>query len=294
VHEILEELRASTLHDTDVLAEGNGANDYLRWLAEHSSDHHDVCREVPEEGFDEDYDPLGPKFGATSLPAFHQLVEHVQLTAVVKVVFRYQDESAHIVVVGPDGFQLCTCLQVLRCGLPCRHVLVALFTRLQRALEFNGDCIHPRWRSSGDEWSIHRADLSVFDGHERGTYDGDFTDDFGGIYMQDDNHVKRSALGAVIKGKLSANMMETCVAAVRSVIDHFDQNRPNYYNAGMEVAARFARDAQAFVRGPLLSRDPDNISGILNPPDSSVRSKKESRYLDCTELHSSRKRPKAT
>jgi len=120
VQKILAELRTSTLYDTDVLAEGNGANDFLRKLAEHSSDHHDVCREVPEEGFDEDYDPLGPKFGATSLLAFHQLVEHVQLTAVVKVVFRYQDESAHIVVVGPDGFQLCTCLQVLRCGLPCR------------------------------------------------------------------------------------------------------------------------------------------------------------------------------
>ena len=179
--------------------------------------HRDVRREVPEEGFDEDYDPLGAKFGATSLPAFHQLVEHVQLTAVVKVVFRYAEESAHIVVVMPDGFQLCTCLQVLRCGLPSRHVLVALFTRLQRAVEFSGDCIHPRWRSFGDEWSIHKADLSVVDGHERGTYDGGFTDD--------DNHVKRSALGAVIKGKLSANMMETCVAAVRSVIDHFKSAR---------------------------------------------------------------------
>ncbi|CAN0420259.1 unnamed protein product, partial [Laminaria digitata] len=136
------------------------------------------------------------------------LVEHVQLTAVVKVVFRYENESANIVVVGLDGFQLCACLQVLRCGLPCRHVLVALFTRLQRAVEFNGDGIHHRWRSSGDEWSIHRADLSVFDGHERGTYDGGFTDDFGGIGMQDDTHVKRSALDAVIIGKMHANMME--------------------------------------------------------------------------------------
>ena len=135
---------------------GNG---YLRRLAEHSSsDHHDVCRDVPEKGFNEDYDALGAKFGATYLPAFPQLVEHVQLTAaVVKVVLRYQGESAHIVVVGPDGFQPCACLQVLRCGLPCRHVLVALFTRLQRAVEFNGDCIHPRRQSSGDEWSIHKA-----------------------------------------------------------------------------------------------------------------------------------------
>ncbi|CAN0570070.1 unnamed protein product, partial [Laminaria digitata] len=60
-------------------------------------------------------------------------------------VFRYENESANIVVVGPDGFQFCACLQVLRCGLPCRHVLVALFTRLQRAVEFNDDSIHHRW-----------------------------------------------------------------------------------------------------------------------------------------------------
>ena len=95
----------------------------------------------------------------------------------------------------------------------------------------------------------------------------------GGIGIQDDNDVTPSALGAVIKGKLSDNIMETCVVAGRSVIYHFDQNCPNYYNTGMEVAARFVRDAQAFVRGPLPSRDPYRISRILNPPDLSVRSK---------------------
>lgn len=39
---------------------------------------------------------------STHLQAFYKLVEHVQITAVVKVVFRYeQEKSAHIVVVGP-------------------------------------------------------------------------------------------------------------------------------------------------------------------------------------------------
>lgn len=46
---MLAELRVITLHGTDVLAEGNGANDYLRTFAKHGSDHHDVCHEVKLE-----------------------------------------------------------------------------------------------------------------------------------------------------------------------------------------------------------------------------------------------------
>ncbi|CAN0365957.1 unnamed protein product [Laminaria digitata] len=112
--------------------------------------------------------------------------------------------------------------------------------------------------------------------------------------MQDDTHVKRSALDAVIKGKMHANMMETCIAAIRGVVDHYDVNRPNYYDTGIEATARFLRDAQALMQAPLPSRDPGNISAILNPLDSSIRSKKESRHRECTELRPSRKRPKAT
>lgn len=51
---------------TDVFPEGNGANEYLRTLTEHSSDHHNVCHMAPEKGFDDDYDPLGAKVGSTS------------------------------------------------------------------------------------------------------------------------------------------------------------------------------------------------------------------------------------
>ena len=69
----------------------------------------------------------------------------VQLPAVGKAVFRYEEISTHIAVVGPDGFQLCTSLQVLRLGWSCSHAIVALFTWLQLAAEFNGDCIQTRW-----------------------------------------------------------------------------------------------------------------------------------------------------
>ena len=44
-----------------------------------------------EEGFVDDYDALGAKFRSTALPAFHEIVEHVHLSVVVKVVSRYED-----------------------------------------------------------------------------------------------------------------------------------------------------------------------------------------------------------
>ena len=140
---------------------------------------------MPEEGFDDGYDRLGAKFGATSLASFSELVEGVEgvrLSCVVKVVMRYgkKDQSDHIVVVGPDRFQLCTCLQMLQSVLPCRHILFALFTKLERGEEFDGDCIHPRWRSTAHDWSIKKASLSGFNGHERGVYGGGFTGYLGG------------------------------------------------------------------------------------------------------------------
>ena len=59
---MMDEVHKS-LYDTTRLANGNNANDFLKNLAEHSGDHHDVCREVPLEGFDGGYDPLGPALG---------------------------------------------------------------------------------------------------------------------------------------------------------------------------------------------------------------------------------------
>ena len=59
----------------------------------------------------------------------------------------------------------------------------------------------------------------------------------------------------------SANTMESCVATTRSMIDRGEVNLPNYYTGWLEVVARFARDVQAFLRGLLPSRDPNDVSG---------------------------------
>ena len=119
-----------------------------------------------------------------------------------------KEQGGHIAVVGPDNFQMRTCLQLLRCGLPCRHIQVAPFTKSERGEEFDGGSIHPCWRSTCKDWSINKAPLSVFNGHERGVYEGGFTGDCGATDMEDNAHVQRKALASVMKGKYSANMME--------------------------------------------------------------------------------------
>ena len=61
--------------------------------------------------------------------------------------------------------------------------------------------------------------------------------------MQYDTRVKCRVLASVFKGNMNANMMESCVATIRSMIDHYKVTSPNYHNRGMEVVASFTRDA---------------------------------------------------
>lgn len=84
----------------------------------------------------------------------------------MKVLYKNKDRKVdHLVVVGPDDFQLCTCLQLMRRGLQCRKVLAALVTELKRrGSEFKGASIHPRWRpSSSEQWSLESVGLDMFD-----------------------------------------------------------------------------------------------------------------------------------
>ena len=112
-------------------------------------------------------------FGTTLLLSLSGLVENVPIDAVVKVMYKYKESNAsHLVVIGPNGFQMCSCLQRLRCGLPCRHTVAALVTELKRADEFKGESIHPRWRSSIQPWSLEGVGFSDFNGHKRGPYSG--------------------------------------------------------------------------------------------------------------------------
>ena len=155
-------------------------------MAQQADDHVDVCCQVSDEAVAADSTDT-TMFGTTSLLSFSGLVENVPIDAMVEVVYKYKESKAsHIVVIGPNGFQLCSCLQTLRCGQPCRHTVAALVTELKRAEEFKGEYIHLRWRSSLKPWSIEGAGLGDFNGHERGPYSGGFTGDPEGIECREE------------------------------------------------------------------------------------------------------------
>ena len=59
--------------------------------------------------------------------------------------------GGHLFGLGPDGFFLCTCLELLIKGLPCRHSTVAL---LDTQIAFNGACVAPRWRTNATDWTM--------------------------------------------------------------------------------------------------------------------------------------------
>ena len=154
---------ASSAYETSVLVEGRGSMQFLNNLAVRSADDvsessdgdmcidvegDDVCCQVPEEVFQERGEPDITMFGTTSLASFYRLVAGVEVDSIVKVLYKHKADRkvGHLVVIGPGGFQVCTCLQILRRGLQCRHVLAALVTHLKRGKEFKGESIHPRWR----------------------------------------------------------------------------------------------------------------------------------------------------
>ncbi|CBJ29724.1 putative far-red impaired response protein [Ectocarpus siliculosus] len=235
--EIWAEMLASSAYDTSIVTEGRDSMQFLQNLATRSvndsndstnvsgHDHGagDVCCQVPKEVFEEDEAPDTTMFGTTSLHSFCRLVECVEIDCIVKVLYKHKPDRkvGHLVIVGPGGFQLCTCLQLLRRGLQCRHVLAALVTRLKRSDEFKGQSIHPRWRSSVEPWSIAEVKLGTFDGDGDGSYDGGFTGDWepSGDFedLQGDN-TSVSVL-SVLRGRAFANLTELCNRAVRTYTD---------------------------------------------------------------------------
>ena len=256
-------------------------------MAQQADDHVDVCCQVPDEAVAADSTD-STMFGTASLLSFYGLVENVPIDAVVKVVYKYKESKAsHIVFVGPNGFQLCSCLQTLRCGLPYRHTVAALVTELKRAEEFKGESIHRRWRSSLQSWSIQGAGLSDLNGHERGPYSAGFTGDPEAIDCREEEGTSgnNSAI-SFIKGKLLANMVEVASRAARKLADNPDEKKVLSSDCTI-FFAELEPDIDAYVKGTVSVTE--GLSGIGDPPMPVTKSRRESRFKDCTEVHASKK-----
>ena len=96
-------------------------------------------------------------YARTSLRAFVDMLRDSGVTVdkVFQVSYCLVSPSpSHIVVVGAEGFHLCSCLQLLQHGYPCRH-LFAVIVHLQRSratdtehrYAFDANSVHPRWRA---------------------------------------------------------------------------------------------------------------------------------------------------
>ena len=155
---------------TYVFAKGQGCLDYLTRLATRVGDHVDVCAQVPAKIFEGDRNKDISMWGTTSTGSFVELVSNVDIDCVVHAQRKFTERPAAHVVVGPDGFHLCTYLKLLSCGLQWSHNVGALVTELGRGHELLSECIHPRWRTSCESWTLYSANLNDFDGRERGTY----------------------------------------------------------------------------------------------------------------------------
>eukprot|EP00904_Undaria_pinnatifida_P001742 jgi/Undpi1/11569/HiC_scaffold_30.g13866.m1 len=276
-NELTAEMLASAAYDTSVLAEGQGCHDYLERLATQAGDHLDVCAQVPEEAFRGSKAPDISMWGTTSLGSFVEVVRNVKIDCVVHVVYKYTDRPVgHIVVVGPDGFQLCTCLRLMRCGLHCSHTLAALVTKLGRAEEFLGESIHPRWRTSLEPWSLYSAGLSPFDGHERGTYTDGFTGDYGDMDLEDSQDGPAGGAVSIPRGRFYADFFARVTKLVSAASDNYD-GTPASYARYIELFDRFGRDVNATIMAPVVA---DGVTGLGNPPLPVSKTRKETRHKD--------------
>ena len=86
------------------------------------------------------------------MPHLAELLEDHTVNEPVRVTpLMVHTEYSHLVVLGPDGFFLCTCLRPLVDGLGCPHGLKAM---QNKGASFNGACIAPRWRDSDKLWTM--------------------------------------------------------------------------------------------------------------------------------------------
>lgn len=290
------EVSASLAYSTAPLTEGVGAGQYLMDLATQPDDGRpkDVCCEVPEEALHSD---AGEEvdismFGTTSLLRFAKFVENVQVNTVVKVLYTWKKPHVgHIVVLGPNNFQLCTCLQMLRTGLPCRHVLAVLMN-LECTAEFSGASLHPRWRRSSEEWSIASAGLRAFDGDGLGPRLDGFTDDLQGMKFGDcHDGIAPKVAQSSLRGKLFADMSETLTRSCKILVDRVETKDSSIFRRGQELVDRFYRDVIALVEAGDGSSDLSlNTAGIPDPSIRPSKNRGESRMKDCLEGGPNKKR----
>ena len=159
-----------------------------------------------------------------------------------------------------------------------------LVTKLGRGDEFLGECIHPRWRTSCESWTLYSSNLNEFDGRERGAYTDGFTRDVGDMDLEmnladsQDDPAGRGTV-ALKKGRLYANCVARAMKWASVISGQFDSS-PASYTRFCELFDIFDRDVNETITAPVPL---DGITGLGHPPLSLSKSRKETRHKDCFE-----------
>eukprot|EP00903_Cladosiphon_okamuranus_P015576 g14381.t1 len=217
--DLRDELGGSQSYEVEIVASGAAGddssplplgNDRLRQAVHGAQQNRNAFQEAPpltdleqdskHGSYAQTTDDTTP-WGRTSSSTFLDLLGNVPIHLVILVRYKLtRTKQSHIVVFGPNNFHLCSCLKLLRLGLPCRHYFAALLRFLDGVYrgqslghDFHGSSVHNRWRKSPDgndePWSVssvlQEAGLGKdWDGRDEGlddNYEGPtFDDDCGG------------------------------------------------------------------------------------------------------------------
>ena len=198
----------------------------------------------------------------TSLEALLDLIGDLPVHVAAAVRYKLTPtRPGHVVVFGPDGFHLCSCLKLLRHGLLCRHYFAVLvrflgckFKGVLLNHHFDGNSVHARWRQSLDgndePWTVSRVLTEAghgdgWDGCDQGadenfwgpTFDDDDGED--GVHPPERAGKAAAARSASDQRRVFANMMANNKENVSEILRTVSSAKAMEIQAELDKWVRF-------------------------------------------------------
>ncbi|CAB1119118.1 unnamed protein product [Ectocarpus sp. CCAP 1310/34] len=254
------------------------------------------CKLGPEAESTED----NTVWARTSLEAPLDLVSRVPVHLAAAVRYKLTpSRPGHVVVVGPGGFYLCSCLKFLRHGLPCRHYFAVLVRFIGGKYggvllnhEFDGNSVHTRWRQSPDgsdaPWTASRVLEGAGHGDGWDGCDHGQDDNFWGPTYDDDGgeggvHPAERAAKAVAdrSGSDHRRVFATLMAKNKENVTEIMRTVP--HAKALEIQAeldKWVRFELAEATGENKSGNPAQVKAKGRPKKSKSEGSKQDRHDD--------------
>eukprot|EP00903_Cladosiphon_okamuranus_P021507 g19772.t1 len=279
-HEAKAEVGGSQSYDVEVICAGAADDDgrpgllgegVLRRKLEAARFDLSLFEEAPPETDLEKDFMRGPEaestddssvWARTSLEALLDIIGEIPVHVAAAVRYKLAPaRPGHDVVLGPDGFHLCSCLKLLRHGLVCRHYFAVLVRFLDSKFKgvlldhrFNGNSVHARWRQSlngNDEpWTVSRVLQEAghgegWDGCDQGADDNfwgpTFDDDGGGDGVHPSERAIKAAAArsATDERRVFASMMAKNKENVSEILRTVSHVKAMEIQAALDKWVRF-------------------------------------------------------